>query len=247
MHLLHCSPLAQSPQQWSFFSCPGSGVSPGILHSLVPGVWGINFQELPSGPAWAHPLVRPFGSHWITMAWIPGLDHHCHCLLCKMTRRKEYYGFVKLPQELSRACAYWDLLLYPGLLSFPGIFMSILTLFGSKRNVPLLFPQHLWCLSDICFAVFLTQLTSAQEGARPNGAQSFTSLSFNWIISQEAPSKLALSQKSRACCETLLPENSSYCLILLLKLSRERHTFQRICGCRASEMGQVFQAHSLTP
>lgn len=130
------------------FPCPGSGVSPGIPHSLFPGVWGINFQELPSGPAWAHPLVRPFGSHWITMAWVPGLDHHCHCLLCKMTRRKEYYGFVKLHQELSRACVYWDLLLYPGLLSFPWIFISILTFFGSTTRGMCL--CYFLSISDVC-------------------------------------------------------------------------------------------------
>lgn len=122
-----------------------------------------------------------------------------------------------------------SLLIYAGLLLSPWIFISILTLSGSKRNVPPLFLQQLWRLSGIHFAVFLTQLTSAQEvGASLTGAHSFTSLSLNCIVFQKVPSKLALSQKRRACCETLLPKTSSYCLKLLMKLSREKHTFQGI-------------------
>lgn len=104
------------------------------------------------------------------------------------------------------------------------VLMSILTLSGSERNVLPLFPQHLWYLSDICFAIFLTQLPSLSAQKVGSGAHGCTSLSFNWIVSQEAPSKSKLSQK----CETLLPETSFYCLNLVLKLSRERHTFQGI-------------------
>lgn len=69
-----------------------------------------------------------------------------------------------------------------------------------------------------------TTLSAREVGGSPTGAHGCTSLSFNWMVSQEVLSKLTLAQK----CETLLPETSSCCLKLLLKLSRERHTFQGI-------------------
>lgn len=87
-------------------------------------------------------------------------------------------------------------------------------------SASLIFVRHMFChLSNPnC------PLSSQEVGGSPTGAHGCTSLSFNWIVSQEAPSKLTLSQK----CGTLLPETSFYCLKLLLKLSRERHTFQGI-------------------
>ena len=141
--------------------------------------------------------MRPLGSHWVNTAWVPSLDPLYHCLLYKMAGKE---GVLCLLQTALRSqlclCFLGVSFLTQDSFSSPWIFMSILTLSGSKRSVPLLFPQQLWCLSDICFAIFLTHLASAQEvRVSPTGAHNFTSLSFNWIVSQEAPSRLALSQK----------------------------------------------------
>lgn len=85
----------------------------------------------------------------------------------------------------------------PYLTPFFSLNMSILPFSGSKRSVPPLFPQQPWCLSDIHFAILLSQRTSAQEvGASPAGAHSFACLSFNWIVSQDIPSRFVLSQKN---------------------------------------------------
>lgn len=163
------------------------------------------------------------------MAWVPSLDHHCHCLLYKMLRRKECYDFDKLHQELSCACAYWE---SPYLCRTPFVSLNIYVHFNAFwfqeecasiiSSAALTFVRHSFC------RLFNPANLCSGSGGQPAGAHSFTSLSLNWIVFQEAPSKLALSQKRRAYCETLLPKTSSYCLKLLLKLSREKHTFQGI-------------------
>lgn len=171
------------------------------------------------------------------MAWVPSPGHHCHCLLYKMMRKKDYYGFGKLHQELSCACAYWESPLPRTPFFSLNIYIHFNTFWFQEEctsiisSAALILGRHLFC----CLS---TQLTSAQEvGSSPTGAHSFTSLSFNWIVSQEAPSKLTLSHK----CETLLPETSSYCLKLFLKLSRERHTFQGIWGIWLQKWDRSFR------
>lgn len=115
------------------------------------GFWGINFEQLPFW-ALAHPQVRPCRSHWINMAWVPSLDHHCHCLLCKMARRKEYYGFAKLHQELSHACAYWEPPSLPRTSFFSLNIYGHFNTFGFQEecasvisSAALMFVRHLFC------------------------------------------------------------------------------------------------------
>lgn len=120
-------------------------VSPGTADSLLLGFSGINFQQLPFSDL-AHPQVRPFGSHWINMAWVPS-----HCLLYKMVGRKDFYGFGKLHQELSCACAYWESPL-PKISFFSlNIYVHFNTFWFQEEcasiicSATLIFVRHLFC------------------------------------------------------------------------------------------------------
>lgn len=135
-------------------------------------------------------------------------------------------GLGKLPPRTRLSCAYWKSPLpgTPFLSSTYVHFNAFWFRFQEEcasiiSSASLIFVRHM-------FSHLSNQLPSlcSGSGRQPHWGPWLYSLSFNAMVSQEVPSKLTLSQK----WETLFPETSFYCLKLLLKLSRERHTFQGI-------------------